>query len=510
MKIHKVTLDGFRGYGKKTSICFGDLTAFVGRNDIGKSSILEALDLFFNDGKGAIKFDEGDLNVYNQTQEFSIDITFTDLPDTIVVDSSFQTNFEDEYLLNEDGELELIKKFNGKKCTAVLIRALHPINGICADLLLKKKKDLQAIIRDNNIICANQSINSVMRRAVWSSFADELELTTIDIDVTAGEDTKKIWEQLSKYLPVYSLFQADRENSDKDAEVQDPLKLAVSQFFQDAAIQETLKSVAEQIESRLLEVSYRTLSKLREMDPNMADNLKPVIPSPTAIKWAKVFEGVSLSSEDDIPINKRGSGVKRLVLLNFFRAEAERRQEENDSTGIIYAIEEPETSQHFSNQKMLADALKELSHSPRTQIIVTTHSGVIVKQLQYSDLRLINVDTEGNKHITPTLGGLLGYPSMNEINYTAFNEVTEEYHDELYGFIAGNNWMKEYEHGKPTRNYTKILPNASTQLKQHTLSHYIRDVSHHPENQLNAKYSDKELAQSIEDMRTFIQYKLNT
>ena len=86
----------------------------------------------------------------------------------------------------------------------------------------------------------------------------------------------------------------------------------------------------------------------------------------------------------------------------------------------------------------------------------------------------------------------MGYPSMNEINYTAFNEVTEEYHDELYGFIAGNNWMKEYEHGKPTRNYTKILPNASTQLKQHTLSHYIRDVSHHPENQLNAKYSDKE------------------
>ncbi|MDP0590091.1 MAG: AAA family ATPase [Candidatus Endonucleobacter bathymodioli] len=63
---------------------------------------------------------------------------------------------------------------------------------------------------------------------------------------------------------------------------------------------------------------------------------------------------------EDIPINKRGSGVKRLILLNFFRAEAERRQNENNVPSIIYDIEEPETSKHQNHQRKLIEAFIEL------------------------------------------------------------------------------------------------------------------------------------------------------
>ena len=51
-----------------------------------------------------------------------------------------------------------------------------------------------------------------------------------------------------------------------------------------------------------------------------------------------MFKNVSISGDEDIPINKRGSGVKRLILLNFFRAQAERRRDEINSEGIIYEI----------------------------------------------------------------------------------------------------------------------------------------------------------------------------
>lgn len=46
MKIHSLKLKNFRGYKDELFISFGDLTAFVGRNDVGKSTILEALDIF--------------------------------------------------------------------------------------------------------------------------------------------------------------------------------------------------------------------------------------------------------------------------------------------------------------------------------------------------------------------------------------------------------------------------------------------------------------------------------
>lgn len=98
------------------------------------------------------------------------------------------------------------------------------------------------------------------------------------------------------------------------------------------------------------------------MDSGIASTLNPVI-STDKLKWSDVFKHVSISGDEEIPINKRGSGVKRLVLLNFFRAEAERRAEETRHTGIIYAIEEPETSQHNNHQRMLITALKELSYT---------------------------------------------------------------------------------------------------------------------------------------------------
>lgn len=38
------------------------MTAFIGKNDIGKSTVLEALDIFFNESKGVIKIDKEDIN----------------------------------------------------------------------------------------------------------------------------------------------------------------------------------------------------------------------------------------------------------------------------------------------------------------------------------------------------------------------------------------------------------------------------------------------------------------
>ena len=42
---------------------FDDLTVLIGKNDIGKSTILEALDIFFNETSGVVKWDKSDLNV---------------------------------------------------------------------------------------------------------------------------------------------------------------------------------------------------------------------------------------------------------------------------------------------------------------------------------------------------------------------------------------------------------------------------------------------------------------
>jgi predicted ATP-dependent endonuclease of OLD family len=342
-----------------------------------------------------------------------------------------------------------------------------------------------------------------MRTAIWNHYSEELNLEELEIDVTKG-DTKSIWDKLENYLPLFSLFQSDRKNSDGDNEVQDPLGEAVKQIMNSREIQETLAQVAEKVESKLTEVAGLTLDKLREMNPEIADSLNPVIPPSDSLKWNDVFKKVSIAGDEDIPINKRGSGVKRLILLNFFRAEAERRKLERNIPSIIYAIEEPETSQHTAHQKMLINALLELSNTDNTQILLTTHSPVIVKELDFSHLRLILLEDE-EKVVKSVLPGQLPYPSLNEVNFIAFEEVTEEYHNELYGYLESEGLINNFKNGKETIEYIRLKRDGSTLNEQKILTEYIRHQIHHPENTHNEKYTETQLLESIEMMRAFIQ-----
>jgi AAA15 family ATPase/GTPase len=263
-----------------------------------------------------------------------------------------------------------------------------------------------------------------------------------------------------------------------------------------------LNEVASEVEAKLNEVAEKTLEKLNEMNPEIADSLTPVIPTSESLKWIDVFKNVSITGDEDIPINKRGSGVKRLILLNFFRAEAERRRNAQNAPDIVYAIEEPETSQHPSHQRKLIEAFLELSNSEHTQVLLTTHSPSVVKLLDFNHIKLIQNET--SREIINVERNELPYPSLNEVNFLAFGESDEEYHNELYGFIESEGALNEFRQGKPTINYTRELQNGSTREEQKILSEYIRHQIHHPENTLNSRFTDTQLQDSISEMREFI------
>lgn len=503
MKIKSVKIKNFRGYRDEICVDFDNLTVLIGKNDIGKSTILEALDIFFNEGSGAVKWDKDDLNVQSTEKgenETIISVCFIELPANIIIDSTVQTDLGSEYMINTDKNLEVIKKFKTQK-PAIFIKALHPTNPECSDLLLKKNADLKNVANKLGIECENLRTNTTIRKAIWEHFNSDLNLKEVEIDI-AKEDAKKIWENLSSYIPQYSLFQADRRNSDDDSEVQDPLKMAVKEIMTDQEIKDKLNSVANTVKERLQEVADRTLKKLKEMDSGIASTLNPVI-STDKLKWSDVFKNVSISGDEEIPINKRGSGVKRLVLLNFFRAEAERRAEESRHTGIIYAIEEPETSQHNNHQRMLIGALKELSAQPQTQILLTTHSAVLVKELDYNNIRLLNKNNLGETKVTKVEQSALEYSSLNEVNYLAYEEITEEYHNELYGYLEGSKLLYAYKNAHPNPKL-KYFNTNNNKTYDSILSRYVRDQIHHPENQKNARFSQEQLKQSTIMMRNFI------
>lgn len=502
MKIKSVALSRFRGYDDRVELPLDSLRVLVGKNDIGKSTILEALDIFFNEGKGCVKLDKDDVNKKSLAEgndSIEIEVTFTDLPASLVIDSSNVTSLQAEYLVNGNGDLQIIKRYPGAGAPKIFIRALHPTASACRDLLLKKNNELKAILDAGGLACQDRTRNAELRKAIWSS-QEDLGLDDCEIEV-ARIDSKSIWEQLKLHMPLYTLFQSDRKNEDSDDEVQDPMRIAVKEILKDPQIQSALDFVSMTVKGRLEEVASRTLDKLNELSPNIADTLAPKLPASDSLKWPEVFKSVSIAGDDDIPINKRGSGVKRLVLISFFRAEAERRLSLENLPNVVYAIEEPETSQHPDHQRSLADALAALAAAPNTQVIFTTHSPEIVKRLTFDDILLVTSDPAAR--ITRIQQHELPYPSLNEVNYVAFGEATPEYHNELYGHIEEQQLLTAYFAGKPTRSYQRMKA-GSVVTESKTLSEYIRHQIHHPENKHNPQFTSSELSQSIEEMRQFL------
>lgn len=104
--------------------------------------------------------------------------------------------------------------------------------------------------------------------------------------------------------------------------------------MQSPEVADKLAEVANLVRSQLRDVAQRTLDKLREMDQDVANSLTPVIPDDT-LKWWDVFKSVTITGDNDIPINKRGSGVRRLILLSFLE-QKQTEQEKLRTTKVSF------------------------------------------------------------------------------------------------------------------------------------------------------------------------------
>ena len=139
------------------------------------------------------------------------------------------------------------------------------------------------------------------------------------------------------------------------------------------------------------------------------------------------------------------------------------------------------------------------------QILHTTHSGHIVKQLAFNQLRLTQFNSNKQKEVVKVDAQALPYPSLNEINYIAFGDTNAEYHDELYGHLELKKQLLYFEKENPKRQYKRVRRNGEITIKDIiSLVKYIRHQIHHPKNKQNIVYTPEELKQSIEEMKIFL------
>ena len=479
MTIKSLYLENFRAY-KNVKVLFDEnMNVIIGQNDIGKSTILEALDIFF--GQDTIKIDISDWNKERVSNKIVISVEFlVDDNLEIIIDSANPTNLQDEYLLNSSRYLNIYKEYEISRDKLskekVYLNVNYPNNydTPLVNMKIATLKQRLSIIKDDigNYDEIDKTRSADIRKALYDFDVTEESIFENKIIDLQKDDAKSIWDSLQKELPLYFLFQSDRANKDSDSDIQNPLKSATKRIVAD--FETEFETIKNNLEAQLNQIGIDTISKMKDMGLNVADSLTPKVTN----KSLDTLFSFSLESDDGIALNKRGSGFRRMVMLNYFRAEAERQIASKSNKYVIYAIEEPETAQHPNHQKMLVEALLELSSKDKHQIIITTHTPEIAKMVDESNLLLVTKDEEDNpfivedtedkiKLITETLGIL---PNINIENIQKIKVVVcfEGYTDiEFMKNINAN--IEEYKEIIDLNDESVLL----VFLGGSTLQHYI-------------------------------------
>lgn len=185
--------------------------------------------------------------------------------------------------------------------------------------------------------------------------------------------------------------------------------------------------------------------------------------------------------------SQRSDGFKQFVsFLLTVSAEKKSLKLENS----ILLIDEPETHLHPPAQINLLNELINITKNSSNICFFATHSNYLIDKDSLS--RNFKITKENNK--TTKIEQIPEKSTtFSEVNFEVFNILTTDYHNELYGYII---FEDKNEINKLPKIKSWINSKDKTE-KEVSLSEYIRHSIHHPENNLNIKYTQDELKESI-------------
>lgn len=415
MKINKVFIQGFRAFKDGTDIFVGPLTTMVGKNDTGKSSILHALDFFFNGSP-----DDGDFNRDQDSDApIIIQVSFSDLPIPIQLEERVDTDFESENLLDNQHNLTVRKTYTRKKPKKPEVTYLvedfndSQYRNLCSlkeTQLNDRGKSLGLDFKKSGAGITNKSKRETIRK-----IAQDKNLPKGSGEIEPAEAALKVLD----YLPDFYLFKADESLSEEGTAFQKEFKAvvetAIGKIPGKADIE---KGVEDEID--------KEVKKIHSFLLKHTDEIASIKARPS-FKW-KDLASFYLECRDkqgkDIAFAKRGSGLRRLLMVAYFQYLAQRDKAKDSLKSNIYAIEEPETYLHPGAQRDLLDSFRTITASE--QVMLSSHSPVFAGSTDIANLVLIIRDSGIAKVLQ---GYKLELAKVSE-------ELGVEPSDQIYGYRA--------------------------------------------------------------------------
>lgn len=408
MRISKVEIISFKTI-ESISFDLDNITVLIGENNSGKSNILKALDLFFEDSVRGIS--EEYFYFKDTSKPINIILTFTDL-----TDEEKELKYVKDFVIDDSIKIKKVISYDvdSSKYSMTLFGWQAIPSEVHFDLsrFEEYKSDLKSIVENNNLPEYFKNDKGTVTQASYKEgvkkYAEEGNLEYGDPAWIINPGGLK--EVFTSLLPKYYLVPAVKDAQDESKNTQQTILGKLINNLTNRIVLKNPKfdEVKKQIDGlkKYLNKSEdgtdsERLSEIKELETNLSDIIGESMPgSKVEIEiitpeLIDLFKDTNISIDDSFTssINSKGHGLQRALIFAYIRAYAktintiENEEEENTFKSFIVGIEEPELFLHPNGQRKMEKVLSNLSETD--QVIYCTHSTFFVNMFNYHNIVIV-------------------------------------------------------------------------------------------------------------------------
>lgn len=326
MKIQQVEIRRFRVFDQRSTVRFQDLTVLTGPNNLGKSSVLSALDLFFS--------------VFHRDSRYG------------AIRRSHTYRHETDYPKKYDGRA-------GRRWPTQ-IKVTFALS----------EDDISSVF-DGADTKENLEIVQIAVEFVWNEsigrHSPRIQTSIQSVDLSAAFIQWFRQEVRYVYIPAARNVQDFRRGPFYEL-----IAGALSRISRRRQRLEAMERLYADIKTEVAAVEADVVRELQQYLPDVRD-LKFTVNELDLERLISV-EDVYIDDGADTALKQKGDGFKSLFSISLLQYLARQRYGKN----LIFAIEEPEAHLHSSAIYEIKQTLRHLAES--FQVLITTHSPILLQR----------------------------------------------------------------------------------------------------------------------------------
>ncbi len=427
MKVANLYIKNFRCV-KEASLLFDGHTLLIGGNNVGKSTICEALDMVLGPDR---------LNKFPPVEEF---------------------DFYNGKYLDEDGSpIEAVVE-------VVLIELSDEVANACGNHLEFWHPEEKRILEEGEIGQVERSIPCLRLKMIASYVPDEDEFEA-DVfyshspDTPEGEYTK-VYKRIKRMFGFLYLRTIRTGNRALSLERGSLLDIILRLTETRAGLWESARTQLHDLDPPI-DAGAADLQKILKDIERRLGNYVPMqgaerktrlhVSNLTREHLRKTLSFFLTTSDEQVPVpfQKVGTGTLNTLVLALLSYIADLKED-----NVIFAMEEPEIALPPHTQRRVADYL--LGES--TQCFVTSHSSYVIERFEPEQIRILKKSEQGDLGVTPVTldSGLKLKTYQNQIRRNFAEAMLSS------GVIVGEGITEvsvlRYVAGRYEGDHTEVLP----------------------------------------------------